>query len=191
MQRGTKILENGPVLVVVSGAPGSGKSTLAKILSEKLNFLHIERDVLLEQIYQLNKQNPDYDKAKVGIPKAYEIVANLLSEKVSIVMDATLYKNISEVDIKAFGKNAKLLNIHCVAGNFDFVIERFRKREIARNSGSAPDWLNNHIKILENIYEDVVKPLDLECPQLVVTTEATYDPTIGSIIDWVAVKAIK
>lgn len=180
-----KVLQNGPIFIVISGAPGSGKTTLARILSEKLNLLHIERDILLEQVYQLHKNDTNYDRARVGIPKVYEIVASLLTQQISIVMDATLYKNKSEQDIKLLGDNAKLLNIHCTAGDSSYVKERFRKREIVLNNGDKPDWLDGHMDMLDDIYEDVKDPLQLDCSRLVVETYEGYNPTINEVVEWV------
>ncbi len=185
MRKTTQLLEKGPIFIVVSGAPGSGKSTLAKLLSEKLRLLHIERDVLLEQIYQQEKNDPNYNVERVGIPRAYAVVVTLLQQKISVIMDATLYKNKSEVDIKSLATDAKLLNIHCIASDCEFVKNRFRNREIRLNDGKVPDWLDDHMKTLDKIYPDVVNLLDLECPQLTVRTDDEYDPKIDQIIDWV------
>ncbi|MFT4532273.1 MAG: putative kinase [Candidatus Saccharimonadales bacterium] len=176
------ILEKGPYLIVVSGAPGSGKSTLAKIIAERLRMVHIERDVPLEHFYQLNKNDESYSRADIGIKRVYAIVQNILINEASVVMDATLYKGVSESDIMAFTKAATLINVHC-KGNKEEQVVRFRNREVNRD-GNKPDWLDSHMQVLEDIYEDVAYPLELNCPLFEFDTNHEYSPSVEDFVNW-------
>ena len=41
------------IIIMLIGPPGSGKTTFAKLLSQKLNAIHIERDFIMKQCQEL------------------------------------------------------------------------------------------------------------------------------------------
>ncbi len=165
-----------PLLVLVSGAPGSGKTTFARQLAEQMRILHIERDRAFDaMLYTLG---PDFSREKQGIPRFYALLAETLKLDVSLVVDATLYRGKSEVDILLLHELATLVNVHCRASNEH---QRFYEREVAR-TGGVPDWLPAHMPKLDQIYECVRDPLDLGCPCIEVNTTDNYRPSIAEVI---------
>lgn len=165
-----------PLLVLVSGAPGSGKSTLAGALARHMRLLHIERDLFFRGIDVTKDEK--VSRPGVGIPAYLELVECLQRNNVSFVSDGTLYRDVTERDFHDLVRRSCTINLHCRATNEH---ERFYKREVERAGGTEPDWLANHMNVLEKIYTDTVDPLDLGCPVIEVQTTDEYEPTIAEL----------
>ena len=165
-----------PLIVFVSGTPGSGKTTLARKLADHMRLLHIPRD---EFFWSMAYTAHDHiDRRNVGIPVYYKALAYLAEQGASIVTDGTIYKDISEEDIKQYlVPSGRLVNIHCRAQNER---ERFYKREVERHGG-VNEWLEGHMKYLETIYDQTVEPLDIGCMCIEVDTTHEYNPSLEEI----------
>ena len=167
-----------PLLVLVSGAPGSGKSTFASKLASHMSLLHIERDQFFHSIaYTYHTKN--IDRENVGVPRFYQAIENLLSAEVSLVVDGTLYKGKSELELLKLQDFAMVINIHCRAINVD---ERFYAREIRRAKG-VPDWLDGHMLHLAKIRPLVEDPLEIGWKVIEVDTTADYSPSIPEVVN--------
>jgi len=152
-----------PLVILVTGAPGAGKSTLAATIAEHMRLPHIERDVIFRGIDLTHgeRQNPQ----TYGIPAYYKVLGSMLDENMSFVTDGTMYKGLSENDIKEhIVKRAHVVNLHVRAKNEK---ERFRQREYARTFRPS-DWVEGHMARLDEIYQDTVDPLDfgVECIEI-------------------------
>lgn len=165
-----------PLLIIVSGAPGSGKSTFASELARHMSLLHIERDQFFQSI-AFTYLVKNIDREKVGIPRFYHAVEDLLSAEVSLVIDGTLYKGKSEAELRKLQEYATVVNVHCRATNVD---ERFYTREVAR-AGAVPEWLDGHMLHLANIRPLVEDPLELDWDTMEVDTTTEYMPSIREI----------
>lgn len=168
-----------PLVVLVSGAPGSGKTTLAGQLADYMRLPHIERDKILRGMEFTSGEQ--LDKAGVGVPVYYSLLQDLLKRGISFVTDGTLYKNISEVDIKSqLLPHAQTINVHTRAKDEH---QRFYDREINRK-GVSKDWkvwLELHMSHLKRIYASTVDPLELNIPLLEVESTDEYAPSIAEI----------
>lgn len=180
MEKITKQLAS---IVLVSGTPGSGKTTLARKLAEHMRLLHVPRD---EFFWAMTYTAGEHiDRRYTGIPAYYEALVYLAEHGVSVVTDGTIYKGISEEDIKKYLiPVAHLVNIHCRAKNER---ERFYKREIELRGENNP-WLGGHMKYLDTIYEQTVDPLDLGCVCIEVDTTEDYNPSIEGIANQIGDK---
>jgi broad-specificity NMP kinase len=164
-----------PLVVLVTGAPGAGKSTLARALAEHMRIPHIERDVVIRGIKLTRSENPEPSES---IPAYYDIIDVMLDKDISLVTDGTMYKGISENDIKErLVSRAFVVNLHCRAGDEH---QRFRQRELARTFYST-DWVDDHMQRLNDIYKDVVDPLDYGVECIEVNTNSGYEPTIEAL----------
>jgi len=165
-----------PLVILVTGAPGAGKSTLAATIAEHMRLPHIERDVILRGIDLTHgsRQNP----LEYGIPAYYNVLGFLLDNSVSFVTDGTMYRGVSEEDIKQhLVRRAHVVNLHVRAENEK---ERFRRREYARTFRSA-DWVDAHMARLDEIYSDTVDPLDYGVTCIEVDANEAYIPSIEEI----------
>jgi adenylate kinase family enzyme len=165
-----------PLVVIVSGAPGSGKTTLASKLAHYLNIPHIERDKISGGLeYTLGKR---VDRVKQTIPTYYSMLSSMIESGMSFVTDGTLYKGVSEKDIERYiSKSAFTVNVHARATNEK---ERFIERERVRE-GRSNDWVERHLKKLDEIYEDTVHPLHLGAPLIEVDANNEYKPSLAGI----------
>ena len=163
-------------MIIVSGAPGSGKTTLAKMLADYLRIPHIPRDDVLRGIELTRGGN--IDRGAEGVQAYFDILKRLCALEVSLVTDGTLYRGLSEKDVKErFLPIATVINVHTRArGEY----ERFVKREVERE-GWSDEWVKSHMDRLKSIYNDTVDPLDLGVPVIEVDATNGYSPSLPDI----------
>lgn len=168
---------NKPKIIVISGAPGSGKSTLAKKLTEYIQFVYIDADAVLQNIWLNNTENKDYDRETVGIPMLFDLIAQLgKANGLNIILD-TFPSN--KADQKKLTDVFDIKHIHCEAS---YTTERFYQRELNEN-GEEPDWLGSRMKVLEDQKEANSVVPDLDVPVLRVSTDSGYKPALVTIIE--------
>ena len=163
-------------VVVISGAPGSGKSTLAKKLTEYIQFIYIDADAVLQNIWLNNTENKDYDREIVGVPMLFDLVAQLGKvDGLNIILDIA---PSNDIDQRKLADVFEVKHIHCEASNTN---ERFYRRELNEN-GEEPDWLGPHMKVLEEQKVANSVPPNLNVSAIMVNTESGYRPTLETIV---------
>ncbi len=172
----SKIIRQLPLVIFVSGTPGSGKTTLAQRLSKHMRLLHIPRDEFFWSMAYTEGRH--IDRRNVGIPAYYNALVYLAEHGISFITDGTIYKDISEEDIKHYlSPVGHLVNVHCRAKNER---QRFYDREV-QDHGGTNEWLEGHMKYLESIYDQTVEPLRLGCECIEVNTTDEYNPSLTEI----------
>lgn len=170
-------MQKKPIVIVISGAPGSGKSTLAKKLTEYIQFIYIDADSVLQNIWLNNTENNDYDRETVGVPMLFDLVAQLGKEHgLNIILDSA---PSDEENLNKLAKVFDIKHLHCEASNTN---ERFYQRELNEN-GVEPDWLGPHMKVLEEEKEANSVPPNLGIPVTKVNTESEYNPKLETVIE--------
>ena len=162
-----------PMLVIVSGAPGSGKTTMGARLGAELRLPHLNRDLVRDGLWMT-----DGDDAAVGTDRAWRIwlaaVKGYLHEGVSLVIDQTFYRGLSDVTLRhELVPCSWAVNVHLMASN---ATERWCAR-IEREGRWGPDRAASVAKV-EQIQPQVREPLDFGCPQLVVDTSEPDVPIV-------------
>lgn len=170
-----------PLLVLVSGAPGSGKTTLARLVAQRLDVLHMNRDDILHGLrYSIQHGAPDSLKVVRGVPLWWGAMEHLLAGGVSMVADGTMYRGEFEGDVRRLVNFADVVNVHCRCGSW---LDRFRSREIEQHGG-APD--SEHLRFLmakiENNKHKIVEPLETDATLVEVQTDDGYQPTLDTIV---------
>ena len=160
----------------MSGAPGSGKSTVARQLGELLRVPVIDKDRLREgALFTIG--TGDIDQAPFGPELFYSTVEHMLACGISLIGDMTLVRNVSEPDIATrIAPNAELVNVHCRTSH---AVERFEAR-------TRLDPVNEYrvdalLPYVEELQAQLLEPLDLGCPSLVVDTTDGFVPAIEEI----------
>lgn len=171
-----------PLAVIVSGTPGSGKTTLARSLADYMMVPHIERDKITRGMEYTRGER--VDRVNVSLPRYFNMVAAMLGEGISIVTDGTLYRNISEPNIQNYIiAHSFAVNIHTRSLNER---QRFYHREMNRE-GQARDWIEGQMKILDDIYDQTVDPLDLNIPLIEVDATEAYTPSLSELVKQIGI----
>jgi predicted kinase len=173
------------MLVIVSGAPGSGKTTMGARLAAELRVPHLNRDLVRDGLWMT-----EGSEAAIKTDRAWQIwlsgVKLYLRANVSVVIDQTFYRGLSDVTIRAeLLPISWAVNVHLMAEN---ATERWCRR-IDREDRWGPDPDAALAKVLE-IQPLVRDPMDFGCPQIIVDTtdgEAAIVPLANGI--WSAVLA--
>jgi len=164
-----------PLIVLVSGAPGSGKSTLAGKLAEQMRLVHIPRDEVLRAIEFTKGER--IERGVLGIETYFQLLTYMVEADISVVTDGTIYKDLSEDDIKTrLTSIAHVVNVHTHA---EGVNERFREREKKRGSD---DWVEGHMARLREIYPLTAHPLDLGVTLIEVDATHEYVPSLNDVV---------
>lgn len=153
------------MLVIVSGAPGSGKTTMGGRLGTELRLPHLNRDLVRDGLWMT-----EGSEAAIRTSRAWQIwlsaVKLYLQAGVSLVIDQTLYRGLSDVTLNAeIVPISWAVNVHLTAAN---ATERWCQR-IDREDRWGPDGAAALAKVLE-IQPLVRDPLNFGCPQIVVDT---------------------
>lgn len=120
----------------------------------------------------------DVDHRVVGISAYYATVGTMLDHGMSLVTDGTMYRGISETDIKNYlVKRAFVINLHTRAKNEK---ARFKKRESERTF-YPNDWVEGHMRRLDEIYQDTLDPLDYGIECIEVDANDGYTPDITAL----------
>ena len=156
-----------PLLVVVSGVPGGGKTTLASRLAAEFRLPHLNRDLVRDGIWMtdgVNAGSVTWDIWMAAV-KLY------LHHRVSVVVDQTMYRGLSDVTIaRELAPMSLLVNVHVVARN---ARERFASRITADVRG-AP-YLEQAMARFDEIFDDVAGRMDFGGAYLRVdTTDPTF-----------------
>jgi hypothetical protein len=165
-----------PLAVLMSGAPGSGKSTVARLLGDRLRIPVVDKDRLREGAL-LTLGTGDIDQAPFGPELFYATVEGLVGAGISLVGDMTLVRGVSEPDVAArIAPGAVLVNVHCRTPH---AVGRFEAR-------MRVDPLNEHrvdalLPYVEELQAQLLEPLDLGCPCILVDTTDGFEPGVEEI----------
>ena len=167
-----------PLAVLMSGTPGSGKSTLARLLGERLRVPVVDKDRLREGAL-LTLGTGDIDQAPFGPELFYATIESFVAAGISLIGDMTLVRGVSEPDVAArIAPGAVLVNVHCRTPD---AVGRFEAR-------MRVDPLNVHrvdalLPYVEELQAQLLEPLDLGCPRILVDTTNGFEPGVEEIAD--------
>jgi predicted ATPase len=155
-----------PLLVVVSGVSGGGKTTLGQRLATELRLPHLNRDLVRDGIWLTDGINAG--------PATWDVwmaaVKLYLQHRVSLVVDQTMYRGLSDMTIaRELAPHSLLVNVHVSAAN---ARARFESK-IANDVRGAP-YLDQAVARFDEILDQVAHPMDFGGTQILVDTA---DPT--------------
>jgi predicted kinase len=191
-----------PLLVFVSGKPGSGKSTLAFRLADALWFPLISNDAIRQGLLETRANAEDEATRTVDGPTSvavfYATIGFLLRAGVSLVVEHSFRRGLSEPDLQSLSPIARMVNIHCDT-SIEEAQRRFTQRErtlrrhfVETLRRHQPDRTQRYdgdsiIDQMERRVFDweVFDPLDLDVPRLRVDTTVEYLPSLDRIVAFV------
>lgn len=162
-----------PVAVVISGAPGSGKTTLGRLLSERLQLPHLNKDTLMAS---LTRSGLSYEVAnKRAFALLYGSAQRWLASGMSLVMDMTMYPEFSPAEVGSLQPHGLVVNVHCRAED---ALARWEHKV----SSQRPELAEAIIERGRPVQDIASEPLDFGCPRIDVDTTEGYAPSMEEII---------
>ncbi|MFB7516280.1 AAA family ATPase [Streptomyces sp. NPDC056144] len=113
------------VFVVVSGLPASGKTTLARGLAAELGFPLVDKDVVLESLYDSLGVGDQAWRHRLS-RAADGVLYALAADAGRAVLVNWWHRDSSPARLRSLG--GRLVEVHC-ACDVEVVAERFRARE--------------------------------------------------------------
>jgi len=172
-----------PLIIIVSGAPGAGKTTLASTLSEQLYIPHISNDLVHGGI-EFN--DPGHNRSVVMSTVLVPIMTEMAQKNISFVFDGALNRgNSKDTVVEKLKAVAQVINVHVVASD---PIQRYTDRVAA---SEIPDIVRRKKLLLDRAsyhrehLDDYAHPQSLGIPQIVVSTEDGYSPTVEEVVSFV------
>jgi len=145
-------------LVLVLGLPGSGKTTFAKALSERINALHLNSDIVRTQ---LNKRGQYSEQTKIMIyDQMCEQTYQALKNGETVIVDATFYKQMLR---NRFIDIATKLNVPYKLINIRAKTHTIKKRMNTEREHSEADF---------SVYQSIKEQFEpIEEPFLAISSE--------------------
>lgn len=166
-----------PLAVLVGGAPGSGKTTLADALGRSLDLPVLHKDHLVHGRWRTLDRATELGVG--GVELFYRSMELWLDLGVSFVADQTFFRGVSEPDVKArLAPHGTVLQVHCRSAN---ALERWRER-MQEDPLCGPDRLAKLLPVVEQLDDELVEPLELACPVIVVRTDDGYEPPLEDLV---------
>lgn len=166
-----------PTLALVGGTHGAGKSTLAALLSPRLNWTLISRDLVRGGMARTEGEAEHVaagDLSKRAVSVFYDTTCSLLTHGASLVVESAFRRGISETDLAPLIGLADLRYVHCVVPR-ELAIQRCRERPGREFVGAMLDERD------EVRWSRVEQPLDLGASPLIVETADGYRPGLDEI----------
>jgi len=173
----------------VSGAPATGKTTLAERVATSLRLPLFARDELKEAIGdRLGAPRDVAESQRLGLAAyaALYVAARRVPEAgTGVVIESNFRRGRSEGELRPLLAHASARLVHCAA-ELATIEERYRGRHLRGERHPAHRDAERADALVEDLAAGLFEPVDLECPCLVVHTDAGYRPGMGEILAFVA-----
>jgi len=174
-----------PYLLVVTGRPGSGKTTFAKELGENLFMPVISRDQIKEgYVHTFGKRHtelPD-DTNKIATDIYFDIIMNMLTNNVSLIVEAAFQHKIWSTMLERYKSIAKIYILICKVDG-KVALDRFISRGLDNplreyfHGDKGVDLARHGVELSVSPYDE----LHFDAPTFYIDTSGEYNPSIKEL----------
>lgn len=175
----------GPVVVLVGGAPGSGKTRLATRLAPAMGLPLIAKDGIKELLYDTlglpdAETSMRYGKASTAL--LFFVAARLLDAGTGIVLESNFQQPYSDQELRTLVARRRAVFVYCDAPA-DMIVQRYRARAERGERHPGHHDKAAEPRLIDGLARGAYEPPHLGVPVIRVDTTSDYAPPFEQIVD--------
>lgn len=170
------MIDQRPMLVIISGPPGGGKSTLARPLANALGLPLISKDEIKERLADsLGEAATDLSRplGHAATMQLYATAKELVRYGNGLVVESAFHKGLAEEDFSELVRSTRAVLVHVYADH-DVLLSRYERRSTDPDRHPVHEDAKRLPDLKRYLAEGIVDMLELDCPHIVIDT--TYGP---------------
>ncbi len=181
-------MNDGPLLLIVTGHPATGKTTLARYLSRELGLPLLSKDSIKERLFDTLGGSGVEDSKRLGraaIDVMFGLAEEWLKTGMSVVVESPLRPEFEDARIRRLERECGCTAAQIVlTGAPDVLMDRYRRRPASEGRHESHYDTKRFTEIKEMVSRPFM-PLAVSGGTLSIDTSSWSNLEKRSVVDWV------